>query len=516
MRLPVLFSTLPVLGVAWAVSSSAQCTGNPNNNDRVLNYFGHLVPVVNDTIVHKLGGPDIGADPGVVLAIIPEAQYTSWATYWIRDASLVYHIWLNKLIVSGGKTGHVRALVDDAVHALIRTQHVSNLAGNVLTGGLAEAVYDRNIGKLLDPLSRSGSPVADSAPLRASVLLKYANWLTEPKQNNGTWAADVLWPAIDLDLQWITQNWNQSTWDIWRPPVWGGSYWTSSMQYRALIEGAQFSRKIGRGEDADLFESLASLTFWNEKEGFMSDTTVTDVKTGGRSGIGAASLSASVFNFDPTLGCDSTTFQPCSERALAGLEYLVRIYREHFPINQKIPKGQPVLLGIFPEDQVLDGGPLYYPTFNSAEQLLDALITWDRIGKLEVTKRSQRFFQQFDKNVGIGTYNRRHRKYQALTQAIRSWAENAILLVSKHTPDDYVLTWTMNRTTGEPFGPRGVVHSLLSALTVNDAYNGLIPPSWAHGSYDIGQTPNLNAPTTQEGNINGDTCGAADQYHMGF
>lgn len=51
----------------------------------------------------------------------------------------------------------------------------------------------------------------DTAPLRASVLLKYANWLIEPKQNNGTWAADVLWPAINLDLQWITQNWNQST-----------------------------------------------------------------------------------------------------------------------------------------------------------------------------------------------------------------------------------------------------------------------------------------------------------------
>ena len=181
MRLPVLVSTLTVVGVSWAVSSSAKWTGNANNNDQVLNYFGQLVPVVNDTILHKLGGPDIGADvnkhllcahqghylmvsfsqPGVVLAIIPEAQYTSWATYWIRDASLVYHIWLNKLIVHGDNGHwHVRALVDDAVHALIRTQHVSNLAGNVLTGGLAEAVYDRRISKLLDPLSRSGSPVA--------------------------------------------------------------------------------------------------------------------------------------------------------------------------------------------------------------------------------------------------------------------------------------------------------------------------------------------------------------------
>ena len=74
----------------------------------------------------------------------------------------------------------------------------------------------------------------------------------------------------------------------------------------------------------------------------------------------------------------------------------------------------------------------------------------------------------------------------------------------------------MNRTTGEPFGPRGVVHSLLSALTVNDAYNGLIPPSWAHGSYDIGQTQNLNTGATSEGQTDGDTCGAANQYHMGL
>ena len=92
----------------------------------------------------------------------------------------------------------------------------------------------------------------------------------------------------------------------------------------------------------------------------MADTTVTNVTTGGRSGIGAASLAISVFNFDPTLGCDSATFQPCSERALAGLENLVRIYRDHFPINHGIPKEKPILLGDFPEDQVLDGGVSSY------------------------------------------------------------------------------------------------------------------------------------------------------------
>ena len=94
----------------------------------------------------------------------------------------------------------------------------------------------------------------------------------------------------------------------------------------------------------------------------MADTTITDVATGGRSGIGATPLAMSVLNFDPTLGCDSATFQPCSERALAGLEFFTRIYRDHFPINRRIPKDQPILLGDFPEDQVLDGGVGSYPS----------------------------------------------------------------------------------------------------------------------------------------------------------
>lgn len=75
MRLPVLVSTLTVLGVSWAVSSSAKWTGNANNNDQVLNYFGQLVPVVNDTILHKLGGPDIGADVNKHLLCAHQGHY---------------------------------------------------------------------------------------------------------------------------------------------------------------------------------------------------------------------------------------------------------------------------------------------------------------------------------------------------------------------------------------------------------------------------------------------------------
>ena len=130
----------------------------------------------------------------------------------------------------GEDTDFLRVQLDDAVRALIRTQQVVSLSGNVFTGGLEEPVFDIHIGKITNLEFRPGSPAAgalrsnvdasvsisspsgsDGPPFRAIILIKYAEWLIEPEQNNGTWVADVLWPAINLDLQWISLHWNQSS-----------------------------------------------------------------------------------------------------------------------------------------------------------------------------------------------------------------------------------------------------------------------------------------------------------------
>jgi hypothetical protein len=61
------------------------------------------------------------------------------------------------------------------------------------------------------PRSNIYCQMIDGPPLRALVLIKYAEWLLLPEQHNGTWVADVLWPAVNLDLQWISQHWNESS-----------------------------------------------------------------------------------------------------------------------------------------------------------------------------------------------------------------------------------------------------------------------------------------------------------------
>lgn len=476
-------------GVTAGYSPSIKRT---NNAGAVRDYFEKVLPTSKDVLLHELMGPKIGADPGVIVPTIPDPAIPAFTTYWLRDGCRVYFTWLNELAVPGPgeDTNLLRAQVDDAVSALIRTQHVVSLAGNIFTGGLEEPVFDIHIGKITNPDFRPGSPAADGPPFRAIILIKYAEWLIEPEQNNGTWVADVLWPAINLDLQWISSHWNQSSWDLWWPPVWGGSYWTASLQYRALLSGARLGRNIGRGDSASAYESHARMildylqTFWNEEEGFMTETTVTDVETGGRSGKGSAPSTIAVLNFDPTLRCDSTTFQPCSDRALSTLKVVGDAFAKSFAFTQNLPPDSDQLnpfFGWFLEERLLGGHAQYFGTLHAAEQLFDALITWDLLGELQVTEVSLKFFGQFDQGIKVGTYRKGSDVYESLTDAITNWAEKTVLFVADHTPDDYVLTMAMNKESADPVGPRGTLHCLVSVLSVYDAYHGLIPPSWAHG-----------------------------------
>ncbi len=78
------------------------------------------------------------------------------------------------------------------------------------------------------------------------------------------------------------------------------------------------------------------------------------------------------------------------------------------------------------------------------------------------------------------TYRRGSSGYKVLTDYVRKWANKIVLQLAKATPDDYVLVECINKETGGPYGPRGMIRSLAAALGVIDAYKGLIPPNWGH------------------------------------
>jgi glucoamylase len=124
----------------------------------------------------------------------------------------------------------------------------------------------------------------------------------------------------------------------------------------------------------------------------------------------------------------------------------------------------------------------YFASFNVAEQIFDALITWNIVGELEVTNVSLKFFQQFDKNIKVGVYPTGSKTYDRLTYALKTWAENTLRSLAKRTPKDLVLPLIMNKTTGEPVPPRGALRSQVAVLGTYNSYNGVIPPSWANGN----------------------------------
>ena len=123
-------------------------------------------------------------------------------------------------------------------------------------------------------------------------------------------------------------------------------------------------------------------------------------------------------------------------------------------------------------------------------------MTWDMIGYIDVTPVSLKFWKQLDDNISVMTYRKGTPGYKLLTDYVRKWANKIVLQLAKATPDDYVLVECVNKETGRPHGPRGMIRSLAAALGVIDAYKGLIPPNWGH----VQKTKSKGIPGSQPTN----------------
>ena len=102
------------------------------------------------------------------------------------------------------------------------------------------------------------------------------------------------------------------------------------------------------------------------------------------------------------------------------------------------------------------------------------------IGHIDVTPVSLKFWKQFDERISVKRYRKGSQGYKVLTDHVHDWANKIVLQLAKATPEDYVLVQCVDKVTGKPYGPRGMIRSLAAALGVIDAYNGLVPPNWGH------------------------------------
>lgn len=75
----------------------------------------------------------------------------------------------------------------------------------------------------------------DGPALRSTAIISYANWLLD--NSNTTYVTQTLWPIIKLDLDYVANNWNQSTYVF---------YLSAIMEYRLSLHLPSIASIYGR------------------------------------------------------------------------------------------------------------------------------------------------------------------------------------------------------------------------------------------------------------------------------
>ncbi|OAX44357.1 glycoside hydrolase family 15 protein [Rhizopogon vinicolor AM-OR11-026] len=462
---------IPALGICASVFAQSST---------VDSYVSIESPIAKAGVLANIGANGVkssGAYSGVVIAS-PSTTNPNYLYTWVRDSSLVFKTLIDQY--TSGQDTTLHSLVDDFVSAEANIQQVTNPSGTVSTGGLGEPKFYINETAFTGSWGR---PQRDGPALRSIAMITYANWLIA--NNNESYVADSLWPIIELDLNYVMNNWNETTFDLWEE-VDSSSFFTSAVQHRALRQGSALATATGQtsvvsGYNAQAEDILCFLqSFWNPSPGFMTANT-----GGGRSGKDSNTVLTSIHTFDVNAGCDAATFQPCSDIALSNLKVYVDSFREIYDINTGIPASEAVATGRYPEDVYQGGNPWYLTTFAVAEQLYDALIVWNNEGSLTVTDVSFPFFQQFMQNITPGTYSSSTSTYSTLTTAIKDFADGFVAVAAKYTPSDGGLAEQYSRTNGTPVSAVDLTWSYASALTVFNARAGKAPASWGAANLTV-------------------------------
>ncbi|KAI2473404.1 carbohydrate-binding module family 20 protein [Annulohypoxylon bovei var. microspora] len=451
-----------------------------------------------------------GVGNGLVIAS-PSTDSPNYFYTWTRDASLVFKAIVDRFANSYDAT--LQTEIQNYITSQAKLQTISNPSGSISDGtGLGEPKFN------IDGSAFTGSwgrPQRDGPALRAIALIGYSKWLV----SNGytTTASGVVWPIIANDLAYVAQYWNQTGFDLWEE-VSGSSFFTVAAQHRSLVEGSALAKSLGKTTttyDAIAPQILCFLqSFWSSSSGFaLANINVNN----GRTARDANVILGSIHTFDPELGCDAATFQPCSDRALASHKVVVDSFRSIYTLNLGIGSGSAVAVGRYPEDSYYNGNPWYLNTLAAAEQLYDALYVWQTTGSITVTSTSLAFFQSLVSGVSAGTYASSSATYTSIYNAVYTYADGFVNVVSKYASTNGSLAEQYDRASGAPLSARDLTWSYASFLTVAARRAGVVPAGWGSGSaatsvpgtcsatsiggsYSAAPTPTFPANQTPTGN----------------
>ncbi|GJN74336.1 glucoamylase precursor [Purpureocillium lilacinum] len=441
----------------------------------VDSFIGTETPIALEQLLCNIGSDGCnaqGAASGAVIAS-PSKQDPDYFYTWTRDSALVFKATVDRFTTQydAGLQRHIQ----EYIASQAKLQGISDPSGSLSDGqGLGEPKYNADLTAFTGAWGR---PQRDGPALRAIAMITYANWLV---QNGYTsTASTIVWPVVQNDLNYVAQYWNRTGFDLWEE-VNGSSFFTVASQYRALIDGGNLASTLGK--PATSYTAVAPQilcflqTFWDSSGGYArANINVNN----GRAGKDANTILASIHSFDPKLGCDAATFQPCSDRALSNHKATVDSFRT-YKINSGLGKGKAAAVGRYIEDVYYNGNPWYLATLAAAEQLYDALYVWKQAGSVAVTDTSLAFFQDLVPGAAKGTYASGSATFTSIVDAVSAYADGFVNIVATYAAANGSLAEQFSKDDGHPMSARDLTWSYAAFLTAAARRAGVVPPSWAN------------------------------------
>lgn len=389
---------------------------------------------------------------------------------WTRDSALTF-----KYLISAYTNGNssLNTLIEDYILAQGRVQVIKSPSGDFSTGGLGEPKFYVNETAFEGDWGR---PQHDGPALRASTMIAYSNSLLSSGKN--ATVRDIIWPLISNDLNYVTQNWNHTGFDLWEE-VNGSSIFTTAMQYRALVEGSALAQKLNESCENCDSQSPQVLCFlqnsyWNFNHSIANINLAQD---NGRGGLDCAAILTANHLFDAEATCDVDGYQPCQGRALANHKAVVDSMRGIYTINTaddsdaKTP-GKPVAIGRYAEDVYYDGNPWFLCTSAAAEQLYKAIYQWSSSGSVVVDDVSKAFFQDLVHDISAGTWDKSTNQFTQITNAAKIYADGFANIVKKHAGTNGSIAEQISRENGTMVSASDLTWSYAAFLTMADARAG--------------------------------------------
>ncbi|KAM0322023.1 hypothetical protein ACHAQA_009766 [Verticillium albo-atrum] len=469
-------SLLSLGGLAFQTVSAHPPTLEKRVN--VDQWIAQELPIAKEQLLCNIGPSgcnSAGVASGLVIAS-PSKQDPDYFFHWTRDAALVFKTIID-LFIENYDAG-LQQKIQDFIVGQAKLQLVGNPSGGFSNGaGLGEPKYLATGAQFT---GEWGRPQRDGPPLRAIALIKYAKWLIA---NGYTSTANtVVWPVIKNDLAYVTQYWTQTGFDLWEE-VQGSSFFTVAASHRSLVEGIALAQLLGTTCNgcANIAPQILCFQqrFWSSSNGYV----VSNINGGSwRNGKDANSILTSIHNFDPALGCDAATFQPCSDRALANHRVVTDSFRSIYGINNGKAQSAAVAVGRYPEDTYYGGQPWYLTTFAAAEQLYDALYVWKRASSITVTSTSLSFFQALVSGINTGTYASGSSTYNSIITAVTAYADGYIDVAATYVPSGGHIAEQYNRNNGQPLSARDLTWSYASLLSAAQRRREVVAPGWANSA----------------------------------